>query len=202
LVRPKIDVLMAGAGGQGIVLASDIVAEAALRDGYDVKKADTLGMAQRGGSVVSHLRLAERVYAPLIKKGEADLLVAFEKLEAARWAAYLRPGGVAVVNDQAIAPLPVSTGVEEYPSDEQIRCIIEQFTGEVYCVPAYAAAQKLGNPRVLNAFMLGFASHFLPIGEDAWQESIGKLVPARALPLNLLAFAQGREGAKTVRRGA
>ena len=101
----KQGIFMAGVGGQGIVLASDILSEVALTAGYDVKKTDTLGMAQRGGSVVSHVRIAEQVYAPLIQEGEADMMMAFEKLEAARWGYFLKPGGLAIVNNHAMPPL-------------------------------------------------------------------------------------------------
>jgi len=113
----KIDLLMTGVGGQGTILASDIIGEVALASGYDVKKTDTLGMAQRGGSVTSHVRLASKVYSPLIKEGEADIMLAFEKLEAARWGYYLKPGGIAIVNNLALPPLSVSLGSEPNLSD-------------------------------------------------------------------------------------
>ena len=116
----KQDILMVGVGGQGTILASDILGEAALAAGYDVKKTDTLGMAQRGGSVVSHVRIAEQVWSPLIKEGEADIMLAFEKLEAARWGRYLRPGGVAIINNHAMPPLSVSLGTHRYPDDEEV----------------------------------------------------------------------------------
>ena len=111
--KTKIDLLLTGVGGQGNILASDIIGEVAIITGYDVKKTDTLGMAQRGGSVVSHVRIAEKVYAPLIKEGEVDFLLAFEKLESIRWANYLRPGGVAIINNYAVPPLSVNLGVEK-----------------------------------------------------------------------------------------
>jgi indolepyruvate ferredoxin oxidoreductase beta subunit len=104
----KVDLLVTGTGGQGVVLASDIIGEVAITAGYDVKKTDTLGMAQRGGSVISHVRIAAKVWSPLIKVGEVDILIGFEKLETARWAYYLRPGGIAIVNNQALPPLSVN----------------------------------------------------------------------------------------------
>jgi indolepyruvate ferredoxin oxidoreductase beta subunit len=116
----KQDLLMVGVGGQGIVLASDILGGVALAAGYDVKKTDTLGMAQRGGSVVSHVRVADKVWSPLIKEGEVDVLVAFEKLEAARWSYYLNEGGAAIVNNQTTPPLSVSLGTQRYPGDKEI----------------------------------------------------------------------------------
>ena len=113
----KQDLLIVGVGGQGIVLASDILGEVALAAGHDVKKTDTLGMAQRGGSVLSHVRIADKVWSPLIKEGEVDVLVAFEKLEAVRWSYYLRSDGVAIINNQATPPLSISLGTHRYPSD-------------------------------------------------------------------------------------
>src|SRR4030042_1965648 len=124
--RQKRDILITGVGGQGVVLASDIIGETALAAGYDVKKTDTLGMAQRGGSVVSHVRLAPKVWSPLIREGEADLLLAFEKLEAARWGHYLRPGGVAIVNNYEQPPLSVSLGKERYPSDKELTAALNR----------------------------------------------------------------------------
>ena len=109
----KMDLLVTGVGGQGVVLASDIIGETALAAGFDVKKTDTLGMAQRGGSVISHLRLAPKVWSPIIKDGEVELILAFEKLEAARWSHYLRPGGIAIDNNYEQPPLSVSLGQEQ-----------------------------------------------------------------------------------------
>jgi indolepyruvate ferredoxin oxidoreductase beta subunit len=115
----KMDLLVTGVGGQGVVLASDIIGETAIAAGFDVKKTDTLGMAQRGGSVVSHVRMAPKVWSPLIREGQADLLLAFEKLEAARWSHYLRPGGIAIVNMYEQPPLSVSLGQEKYPAQDE-----------------------------------------------------------------------------------
>ena len=130
----KVNLLVTGVGGQGVILASDIISESALAAGYDVKKTDTLGMAQRGGSVISQVRIAPAVWAPLIKEGEADILLAFEKLEAARWGYYLRPGGVAIINNQAIPPLSISRGKDRYPTDEEITSIIKQRTDRIYFI--------------------------------------------------------------------
>lgn len=157
-MKPAIDIQMVGVGGQGTILASDILAEAALLEGFDVKKSDALGMSQRGGSVVSHVRLGPRVYSPLVKQGEADVLVGFEKLEAARWAGHLRPGGLVIINDQAIPPFSVSSGFERYPSDETIMELLHRRTSRVFVVGGLALAQAAGNPRTLNAAMLGFLS--------------------------------------------
>ena len=156
----KLDLLITGVGGQGIILASDIIAEAALAAGYDVKKTDTLGMAQRGGSVVSHVRIAHRVWSPLIKEGEADMLVAFEKLEAARWGYYLQPGAIVIVNNHVLPPLSVNLGTERYPSDEEITSILRQRSEHIYFVNGTSRVRELGNMRTLNMFMLG-CSRFL-----------------------------------------
>lgn len=192
----KLDVLMCGVGGQGIVLASDALAEVAMLSGYDVKKSDALGMAQRGGSVVSHVRLGEQVFSPMIKKGDADIVLAFEKLEAARWSPFVAEGGTVIVNNQAILPLSVSGGSEVYPSDEVIAGIVKLRTNRIFNVEGRALAEKLGNIRVLNIVMLGFLSVFLPINVRIWEEALPRFVPCKFLDLNLQAFSKGREQAE------
>lgn len=188
--------LVTGVGGQGIILASDIVSEAAMAGGYDVKKTDTIGMAQRGGSVLSHVRLAEKVRSPLIKEGEADLLLAFEKLEAARWANHLRPEAVAIINRYAQPPLAVNLGEEHYPTDDEIIGLLKKRTAKVYYVDGTACARQIGDVRTLNMFMLGCASCFMPLKVKDWQETVAQRVPARFLDLNLAAFAAGRKQMK------
>lgn len=173
-------------------MASDALAEVAMLAGYDVKKSDAIGMAQRGGSVVSHVRMGEKVFAPMIKGGNADILLAFEKLEAARWSGYLAPGGIAIVNDQPILPLSVSGGTENYPSDEEIVNILKVRTERLFLVPGQAMAEVLGSIRALNMLMLGFLSAFLPIDVQIWVECVSRYVPHQFLGLNLQAFTQGR----------
>ena len=185
--------LITGAGGQGIILASDIIGEAAIAAGYDIKKTDALGMAQRGGSVTSNVRIAPQVRSPLIKMGEADMLLAFEKLEAARWSHYLRPGGIAIVNNHALPPLSVSLGSERYPSDEEIINILKQRTDRVYFVEGTRRAGELGNVRVLNMFMLGCASLFLPFKVHVWKDGISHRIPTSIRQINITAFNQGRK---------
>jgi Pyruvate:ferredoxin oxidoreductase and related 2-oxoacid:ferredoxin oxidoreductases, gamma subunit len=197
----KHDVLMVGVGGQGIILASDIMGEAALIDGYDVKKTDTLGMAQRGGSVVSHVRIAEEVWSPLIKEGEVDILLAFEKLEAARWGYYLRPGGVAIVNNYAMPPLSVSLDTQQYPGDEEIASILKRQTERIYFVDGTNRARELGDIRALNMFMLGYASFLLPIDANVWKECMFQRIPSNILQINVTAFDQGRKEAANVNLG-
>lgn len=194
----KLDLLITGIGGQGNILASDIISEAAIDAGYDVKKTDTLGMAQRGGSVISNVRIAREVYSPLIREGEVDILLAFEKLEAARWGHYLRPGGIAIVNNQALPPLSVSIGSEQYPSDEKITDILKQRTDRIYFVAGTRRARELGNIRTLNIFMLGCVSLFLPFSVRVWKDSISQRVPAKSRQINITAFDQGRKEMRSV----
>ncbi|MFC1924873.1 indolepyruvate oxidoreductase subunit beta [Chloroflexota bacterium] len=189
----KIDLLITGIGGQGNILASDVIAELALDAGYDVKKTDTIGMAQRGGSVVSNLRIAQHVYSPLIKEGEVDILLAFEKLEAARWSNYLRKRGVAIINNQAVPPLSVSTGYEQYPSDIKVVDIVKQRTDRIYFVDGIRCVEELGNIRILNMFMLGCISPFLPFRVRSWKACICQHLPAKVHKVNLTAFDRGRK---------
>ena len=194
----KFGLLIAGVGGQGVVVASDIAGQTALAAGYDVKKTDTLGMAQRGGSVISHLRIAPKVYSPLIGEGSADFLLAFEKLEAARWIHYLKQGGIAIVNNQAMYPLSVSLGSACYPGDAEIMGIINQRTDRVYLVGGTSCARELGNVKALNVFMLGCLSLFLPLEPEKWQEAIWRRLPARVAELNITAFDRGRREIQNV----
>ena len=188
-----MDLLITGVGGQGVVLASDIFGEAALAAGYDVKKTDTLGMAQRGGSVISHVRIAPRIWSPLINEGGVDLLLALEKLEAARWSHYLRPGGIAIVNNHQQPPPSVSLGQENYPSHEVIAGILKRQTDSVYFIDGTRRARELGNVRTLNIFMLGCLSLFAPLKINTWKESIPQRLPANIREINLKAFDQGRK---------
>jgi indolepyruvate ferredoxin oxidoreductase beta subunit len=197
----KLDILVTGVGGQGVVLASDIIGETALEAGYDVKKTDTLGMAQRGGSVVSHVRLAKKVWSPLIKEGEVDLLLAFEKLEAARWSHYLKPGAIAIINSYEQPPLSVSLGQEKYPDDDEIKTALQRRTDKIYFIDANRLAQELGNVRTLNILMLGCFSAFAPIAVAVWKESISRRLPANIREINLTAFAMGRKELQGVRIG-
>ncbi len=196
----KLDLLVTGVGGQGIILASDIIGDVAIAAGYDAKKTDTLGMAQRGGSVLSNVRIAPQVWSPIIKRGEVDLLLALEKLEAARWAHYLRSGGIAIVNNHALPPLSVSLGKERYPSNEEISTIIKRQTDRVCFVEGTQRAKELGI-RTLNMFMLGCASLFTPFEVPVWKESIAQHLPDSLRQINLTAFDQGRKEMQGVRLG-
>jgi indolepyruvate ferredoxin oxidoreductase beta subunit len=189
----KMDLVITGVGGQGVVLASDIVGEAALAAGFDVKKTDTLGMAQRGGSVVSHVRIAPKVWSPLIKEGEVELLLAFEKLEAARWSHFLRHGGTAIVNNYEQPPLSVSLGQERYPTQEEIADSLKRQTDRVYFIDGTERSKELGNVRILNIFMLGCLSVLAPLDITIWKESISRRIPENIREINLTAFEQGRK---------
>ncbi|MCX6005890.1 MAG: indolepyruvate oxidoreductase subunit beta [Chloroflexi bacterium] len=196
----KQDILMVGVGGQGTILASDILGEAALAKGLDVKKTDTLGMAQRGGSVTSHLRIGKKVWSPLISPGEADVLLAFEKLEAARWVNYIKPDGLVIINKLAILPLSISLGTQRYPDDQEIIDSFRQRTSRIHLIDGTKQAGLLGDIRTLNIFMLGFLSHFLSINFDPaiWKQAITKQLPAKILDINIRAFEKGREVASSV----
>jgi len=189
----KYNIIITGVGGQGVILAGNIIGDVALASGYDVKKTDTLGMAQRGGSVISHLRIADKVFSPLIRQGEADVMLAFEKLEAARQSTYLKPGGVAIINNLALPPLSVNLGNESYPGNEEIIDMIKQQTEKLYIVEGSNKAGELGNLRTLNVFMLGCLSHFAPFDECIWQDYIRQSLPSRVVDINISAFKIGME---------
>lgn len=197
----KMDLLVTGVGGQGVVLASDIIGETALAAGFDVKKTDTLGMAQRGGSVLSHVRLGPKVWSPLIKDGGVDLLLAFEKLEAARWSHFLRPGGIAIVNRYEQPPLSVSLGQEKYPTDKEIDAALKRRTDRAYFVDGTGRARELGNVRTLNIFMLGCFSVFAPLEVEVWRQSISQRLAENIREINLTAFEMGRKEIEGVRIG-
>ena len=197
----KLDILVTGVGGQGVVLASDIIGETALAAGYDVKKTDTLGMAQRGGSVVSNVRIGPKVWSPMIKEGEVELLLAFEKLEAARWSHFLCPDGTAIINNYEQPPLSVSLGQEKYPSDEEIIAALKRRTDRIYLIDGNQLAQELGNVRTVNILMLGCLSVFAPLEAGVWQEIISRRMSEKLREINLTAFEKGRKEIENVRIG-
>jgi indolepyruvate ferredoxin oxidoreductase beta subunit len=197
----KLDILVTGVGGQGVVLASDIIGETALAAGFDVKKTDTLGMAQRGGSVVSHIRLGEKVWSPLIKEGDCDLLLAFEKLEAARWSHYLASGAAAIINNYEQPPLSVGLGQENYPSEDDITAALKRRTDRIYFIDANKLAKELGNVRTLNILMLGCFSAFAPVDVAVWKDHISRRLPENIRDINLAAFDRGRKEMQSVRIG-
>lgn len=186
--------LLAGVGGQGTILASNLLAEVALAAGFDVKKSEVHGMAQRGGSVNTHIRWdAEQVYSPLIGVGEADMLLAFEWAEALRYLGYLRAGGVAVVNQHTIEPITVTSGGAHYPTEEELRVAYGPVTERLYVVPGTAIAQELGNARAANVVLLGALSTFLEVPVETWLQVVEARVPPRYVELNRQAFLKGRQ---------
>jgi len=185
--------LLAGVGGQGTLLASNVLAHVGVRAGFDVKKAEVHGMAQRGGSVSSHMRWGERIYSPLIGRGEVDLIVAFEKLEVLRYVDMLRSGGTVLVGDMCIPPLSVSSGSDVYPDDAQIRRILGQATDDVHLIPSIRLAEEVGNVRAHNIVVLGALSNRIPqVSEAIWLEVISEWVPKRFVEVNRDAFQAGK----------
>jgi len=184
------NVFLAGVGGQGTLLASEVLCEAFLLAGFDVKKSEVHGMAQRGGAVTTHLRFGPKVFSPLIEPGGADLLIAFEKLEALRFAHYLRPGGAMVVNAQEIFPPSVATGQERYPEYVAVR--LRTVTDRLHFVDALAAALLLREVRAVNMVMVGAASHYLPLSEGTYEDAMKARMPERIVAVNVAAFRAGR----------
>jgi len=183
------NIIITGVGGQGILLASEIISESAVLAGYDVKRSEIHGMAQRGGSVNSHIRFGKKIYSPLVMKGECDLLLAFEKLEAIRMADFINKEGTIIVNDQQINPVPVSSGSAVYP--ENIEEILKKYFPSVIFVNAFELAKQAGNVRTANIALLGVASKKLNIPIDVWEKVIVERVPQRAIEVNLKAFHLG-----------
>lgn len=187
------NILIVGVGGQGVILASDTVAEIGMNNGYDVKKSDSIGMAQRGGSVISHVRWGEQVFSPIIKLGEVDYLVGFEKLEAARWAHYLKPEGTAIVADVEIPPASLMSANTSYPTHEELISTITAFTEKVYLIPATDICRKAGNPRAMNMVMIGALSVFLGLEESIWSGDIRTRLRPDFVESSLKAFSLGAE---------
>ncbi|MDF2819950.1 MAG: hypothetical protein K0R15_391 [Clostridiales bacterium] len=182
------NILIVGVGGQGTLLTSRIVGKVALDAGFDVKLSEVHGMAQRGGSVVTHVRYGEKVNAPLVEIGEADVILSFEKLETSRYAHYLKQGGTIIANVQEIDPMPVVIGAAKYPSG-----IVEglQETKEVVAVNALEEAKKLGNIKVVNTFVLGVLAQYLHFEKNEWILAIEQTVPKKSIDLNIKAFETG-----------
>jgi len=185
------NILFIGVGGQGTILASKILSEGLLRNGYDVKMSEVHGMAQRGGSVTTQVRFGEKVYSPLIEKGKADAIVAFEKSEALRALPYLKEGGHLIVNDYEIHPVPVLIGLEKYPEgvNEALRSTAEN----TVIIKAAEVAKDLGNMKAQNVVLLGALLKALDIKEVNWEEVVASLVPAKAVELNKKALVAGME---------
>ena len=185
------NIMIVGVGGQGSLLASKLLGHLLLTRGYDVKVSEVHGMSQRGGSVVTYVRYGDRVYSPIIDKGEADFIVSFEQLEAARWLSFLRPGGIIVTNTQKTDPMPVITGATTYPEG-----LIDKMLAagaEVDAIDALSIAEQAGSSKAVNLVLMGRLSKYFDFPEEVWQEAIEACVPAKFLELNRRAFQLGRE---------
>lgn len=188
------NILLSGVGGQGIILASDIIVEVFLEAGFDVKKSEVHGMAQRGGSVTSHVRFGRKVYSPIIKQGEVDILFSFEELEGLRWLNYVKPNGVIVLNNHKINPSAVNLGQVEYPKD--IPGIIRKRFDKFHLVDGTKLALEAGNVRAANVVLLGAISKLFDVEEAHWVEAILRHLPPRVHEVNRKAFAMGRDQIK------
>jgi len=185
---------LVGVGGQGTILASDILAEVGLEAGFDVKRAEVHGMSQRGGSVTSHVRWhRQQVFSPMVGVREADLLVAFEKLEALRFAEFLREGGIALVNDMSLLPITVTVGGVPYPEDGHLEKVVQALGGKLLLVKGEELAKEAGNVKAANVVLLGAISCLLPLPEEAWWACLERRIPPRFLELNRKAFQLGRK---------
>lgn len=180
--------MIVGVGGQGTLLTSRILGGLTIHAGYDVKLSEVHGMAQRGGSVVTFVRYGEKVNEPIVEEGQADVLIAFEQLEAMRYAHFLKKGGVIIVNDQRIDPMPVVIGAAKYP-DHIIEELEENY--RVLKVDAMAEAKKIGNSRVFNVIVLGVAAQHMDFTREDWLTVIEKTVPAKTVEINKKAFEIG-----------
>ncbi len=184
------NIMIVGVGGQGSLLASKLLGHLLMEQGYDVKVSEVHGMSQRGGSVVTYVRAGEKVYSPVIDKGEADFIVSFEVLEAARWLSYLAPDGQIVTNTQQIDPMPVITGAAEYPEDLVAK--MRDKGVKVDALDCLALAEEAGSVKAVNIVLLGRLSHYFDIPEEAWMESLSACVPPKFLELNKKAFVLGK----------
>ncbi|MBR1508467.1 MAG: indolepyruvate oxidoreductase subunit beta [Eubacterium sp.] len=184
------NVMIVGVGGQGSLLASKLLGRLLLDEGYDVKVSEVHGMSQRGGSVVTYVRYGDKVYSPVIDKGEADYIVSFEVLEAARWLEYLKPSGQIVTNIQQIDPMPVITGAAEYPSDLVAK--MKDAGANVDALDCLSLAEEAGSAKAVNIVLMGRLSHYFDIPEEAWLAAMEKIVPAKFLEMNKKAFELGK----------
>ena len=184
------NIMIVGVGGQGSLLASKLLGHLLMGRGYDVKVSEVHGMSQRGGSVVTFVRYGEKVYSPVIDRGEADAIVSFELLEAARWLSYLKSEGRVVTNTQRIDPMPVITGAAEYPAGLVEK--LESAGAKVDALDCLGLAEEAGSAKAVNLVLLGRLSHYFDFPIEAWQEAIEACVPAKFLELNRRAFELGR----------
>jgi len=187
----SLNILIVGVGGQGVLLASEIISEAAMKSGYDIKKSEVHGMSQPGGVVSSHVKIAPKVYSPTIQYGQADVLIAFEQAEGLRALDWMKSGGVAIVSTTMLVPAIVTSSKKlTYPEDAVGE--MKRKAERVIIVPADKIAAELGNPRVVNTILLGVLSNYAPFEYDLWIEMLKTKVKARFVEVNLQAFERGR----------
>lgn len=184
------NIMVVGVGGQGTLLTSRIIGRVALDGGLDVKMSEVHGMAQRGGSVVTFVRFGEKVYGPTVEEGEADILISFERLEAERYAHFLKKDGVIIVNDWRIDPMTVVTGAKDYPEG-----IVERLSEghELHKIDGMGIAKELGNTKVLNSVVLGLAARYIGFEKEEWLSVLEKTVPQKTVEINRAAFIRGYE---------
>ena len=183
-----MNIMVVGVGGQGTLLTSRIIGKTALEAGYDVKLSEVHGMAQRGGSVVTFVRFGEKVYEPVAEEGSVDVLISFERLEALRYAHYVKKEGVIIVNDCRIDPMTVVTGAKTYPEG-----IVEELSKnhKLYAIDGLSVAKELGNSKVLNSVVLGFSAKYIGFTVEDWLSMVEKTVPQKTIEINKKAFMAG-----------
>jgi indolepyruvate ferredoxin oxidoreductase beta subunit len=192
ILMDNLNIMIVGVGGQGTLLASRILGNVALKSGFDVKVSEVHGMSQRGGSVVTYVKMGEKVYSPLIEKGEADIIIAFEKLEALRWVDYLKAEGTMVVNDQEINPMPVIIGKAKYPENILDRMINSGI--KLQSIDALSIARECGNSKAVNVVLIGLMAKSTQIGREVWQQAMEEVIPQKLLEVNIKAFDAGWQG--------
>ena len=184
------NIMIVGVGGQGSLLASKLLGRLLVNEGYDVKVSEVHGMSQRGGSVVTYVRYGDKVYSPIVDKGEADFIVSFEKLEALRYTPYLKENGKIIVNSQQIDPMPVITGAAQYPQNALSE--LSESGVSVDCIDALTPALEAGSSKAVNIVLMGRLASYLPIEEEKWIEAIKESVAPKFIDMNITAFKLGK----------
>jgi len=192
MFNDNLNILIVGVGGQGVLLASEIISEAAMAYGLDVKKSEVHGMSQRGGVVSSHVKIAPKVYSPTIAYGQANVLMAFEQAEGLRALDWMQPNGVAIVSTTTLVPAIVTSSKNLHYPDNAVE-LMQKKANRVIAVPADKISAELGNPRLVNTILLGVLSNYAPFPVDLWQEMIRTKVKAKFVDINLTAFERGRQ---------
>lgn len=188
------NILLSGVGGQGIILASKILATGLMNSGYDVKMSEVHGMAQRGGSVTTQVRFGEKVYSPIIGKGQADILVSFEEMETAKWMEFVKPEGTVVINQFRIPSAPILIGASDYPAG--VVAEVKSKVDNTQIIPAADMAKELGNVKAMNVIMVGALVKGLGLTDIDWEAVITALVKEKYVPLNIKAFKMGFDAVK------